>query len=117
LLPPIFSKINPNRLTPIPNIILMGTLIALLAGFVPIQDIAELVNIGTLSAFVIVCAATIHLRKVNPNLPRPFKLPWNPVVPSLGIIFCIYLMINLSSATWTRFLIWMIIGLVVYFRY
>ncbi|MBV8802317.1 MAG: amino acid permease [Gammaproteobacteria bacterium] len=117
LLPPIFSKINKKRFTPIPNIILMGTIIALLAGFVPIQDIAELVNIGTLSAFVIVCAATINLRQTNPSLPRPFKLPWNPVIPTLGIIFCIYLMVNLSSATWTRFIIWMILGLIIYFKY
>jgi len=117
LLPPIFSHIHPTRLTPIPNIILMGIVIALLAGLVPIQDIAELVNIGTLSAFIIVCAATITLRKTNPTLHRPFKLPWNPVIPILGIIFCSYLIIHLSSTTWTLFFIWMIIGLIIYFMY
>lgn len=117
LLPPIFSKIHPTRFTPTSNVMLMGILITLLAGLIPIQDIAELVNIGTLSAFVIVCAATITLRKTHPNLHRPFRLPWSPVIPLLGILFCVYLMINLSAATWIRFIAWMIIGLIIYFKY
>lgn len=117
LLPQAFSSVNPKSHTPIRIIIFMGIIIAILAGFIPIQDIAELVNIGTLSAFVIVCAGVITLRWTKPQLERPFKLPWSPLIPSLGIIFCVYLMLNLSSATWYRFLAWMLIGLVVYFGY
>lgn len=117
LLPIAFSRINLHTHTPIPIIIFMGIIIAGLAGFVPIQDIAELVNIGTLAAFVIVCAAVIALRVTHPDLPRPFKLPWNPFIPALGIIFCVYLILNLSSVTWWRFFIWMIIGLIIYFFY
>jgi APA family basic amino acid/polyamine antiporter len=117
LLPTTFAKINSSTHTPVSIIIFMGVIIAVLAGFVPIQDIAELVNIGTLSAFVIVCAAVIALRWTHPHLPRPFKLPWNPIIPISGIIFCIYLMLNLSSATWLRFFIWMMIGLVIYYLY
>jgi APA family basic amino acid/polyamine antiporter len=117
LLPRVFSEVNSTTRTPIHNIILMGIVIVILAGFVPIQDIAELVNIGTLSAFVIVCAATVTLRWTQPDLKRPFKLPWNPFIPLLGIIFCMYLMMNLSSATWIRFILWMLIGLIIYFKY
>jgi APA family basic amino acid/polyamine antiporter len=117
LLPSVFAQINPRTHTPVPVILFMGVIIAALAGFVPIQDIAELVNIGTLSAFIIVCAGVIALRVSEPNLERPFKLPWNPIIPLLGIIFCGYLMLNLSSATWWRFLFWMLIGLVIYYGY
>ncbi len=117
LLPSFFSKVNPNTQTPIKNIIFMGVIIALIAGFVPLTDLAELVNIGTLTAFAFVSLAVILLRRKHPHLPRPFKLPWNPLIPVPGIVFCVYLMINLSSVTWHRFFTWMIIGLVVYFVY
>lgn len=117
LLPPFFSKIHPTTKTPINSIIFMGIIIALIAGFVPLADLAELVNIGTLMAFVFVCLGVIILRKQHPDLHRPFKLPWNPLIPILGIFFCVYLMVNLSIITWHRFLIWMLIGLVIYFSY
>ncbi len=117
LLPHFFSEVNPDTKTPIKNIIFMGVIIALIAGFVPLADLAELVNIGTLSAFICVCLGVIMLRRQYPDLPRSFKLPWNPLIPSLGILFCLYLMVHLSDITWQRFLTWMAIGLVVYFVY
>lgn len=117
LLPHFFSEVNPNTRTPVKNIIFMGVIISLIAGFVPLADLAELVNIGTLTAFVFVCLGVIMLRRQHPDLHRSFKLPWNPLIPVLGIILCIYLMLNLSGVTWQRFLTWMVIGLVVYFAY
>lgn len=117
LLPRFFSEVNHNTKTPIKNIIFMGIIIALIAGFVPLADLAELVNIGTLTAFMFVCLGVMMLRKQHPNLHRPFKLPLNPLIPMLGIILCVYLMINLSSITWHRFVTWMLIGLIVYFTY
>ncbi len=117
LLPRFFSQVNPNTKTPVKNIIFMGVIIALIAGFVPLTDLAELVNIGTLTAFVFVCLGVIILRHQHPDLHRSFKLPWNPLIPVLGVIFCIYLMVNLTEITWKRFLTWMIIGLIIYFAY
>lgn len=117
LLPVFFSHVNPHTQTPIRCIVFMGIIIALIAGFLPLEDIAELVNIGTLTAFTFVCCGVIALRYKYPDLPRPFKLRLNPLIPLLGMIFCIYLMIHLSSFTWNRFIIWMIIGLIVYFSY
>jgi APA family basic amino acid/polyamine antiporter len=117
LLPHFFSEVNPNTKTPIKNIVFMGIIIALIAGFVPLADLAELVNIGTLTAFVFVCLGVIMLRRQYPDLHRSFKLPWNPLIPLLGIVFCVYLMVNLSGITWQRFLTWMMMGLVVYFAY
>lgn len=117
LLPAYFSEVNPNTKTPVKSILLTGTIIALIAGFVPLADIAELVNIGTLTAFTFVCLGVIIIRWRHPELPRPFKLPLNPIIPLLGVIFCVYLMINLSGATWSRYIIWMAIGLLIYFGY
>lgn len=117
LLPTFFSEVNPQTKTPIRSIISMGVIIALVSGVVPLGDLAELVNIGTLTAFTFVCAGVIFLRWKHPELHRPFKLPFNPVIPLLGVIFCVYLMINLSGVTWQRFLIWMFIGLIIYFCY
>ncbi|MDR3477290.1 MAG: amino acid permease [Gammaproteobacteria bacterium] len=117
LLPPLFAKTNPKTQTPIVIILLSGIVIAAIAGFVPIGQAAELVNIGTLSAFILVCGGVIVLRYKQPNLPRPFRLPWNPVIPGLGVLFCAYLIINLAPITLWFFLFWMIVGLVVYFSY
>ena len=79
------------------------------------DDLAELVNIGTLFAFIVVCAGVLYLRYTKPEMHRPFKTPGMPYVPILGIISCFYLMINLPWITLVRFVIWMVIGLVVYF--
>jgi len=117
LLPPVFSAVNKNTQTPIRIIIASGVLIALIAGFTPIGDVAELVNIGTLAAFVLVCAGVIHLRYTRPDLKRPFRTPFGSVTPLLGIIFCVYLMLSLPPITWVRFGIWLALGLVIYFVY
>ena len=117
LLPPIFSAVNKNTQTPIRIIIASGVLIALIAGFTPIGDVAELVNIGTLAAFVLVCAGVMHLRYTRPELKRPFRTPFGAVTPLLGIIFCVYLMLSLPPITWIRFGIWLAIGIVIYFIY
>ena len=117
LLPPVFSAVNKNTKTPIRIIIASGVLIALIAGFTPIGDVAELVNIGTLAAFVLVCAGVMHLRYTRPELKRPFRTPFGAVTPLLGIIFCVYLMLSLPPITWIRFGIWLALGLVIYFIY
>jgi APA family basic amino acid/polyamine antiporter len=84
---------------------------------VPIDDIGKMVNIGTLLAFVIVCIAVIMLRRTDPDQPRPFRTPWVPVVPILGVIFNGYMMYRLGWINWARLIIWLAIGLVVYFTY
>jgi len=117
LLPPVFSAINARTHTPIRVILVSGILIAAGAGFTPIGEVAELANIGTLAAFVLVCAGVISLRYTRPELKRPFRTPWSPVIPLLGIIFCIYLMASLPIITWLRFIVWLAIGLVIYFSY
>jgi len=117
LLPQFFAHTNARTRTPIKIILLSGSVIALIAGFVPIASAAELVNIGTLAAFTLVCGSVIVLRYKQPNLDRPFRLPWNPLIPVLGLIFCLYLMINLALITWYFFLIWAGIGFVIYFLY
>lgn len=117
LLPPFFGAVNANTQTPVRVIILCGTLIALTAGFVPLGDLAELVNIGTLSAFVMVCIGAIVLRKTQPNLKRPFKTPYHPLIPVLGILSCSVLLASLPHITWKRFGIWMLIGIIFYFVY
>jgi len=114
LLPNFFTKINAKTHTPVKNIMLYGLLIALIAGFVPLGSAAELVNIGTLFAFTLVSAGVILLRYLHPELPRPFRLPYNPLFPILGIGFCLLLMFDLPLITWIRFLIWLAIGLIIY---
>jgi APA family basic amino acid/polyamine antiporter len=117
LLPAFFASVNPRTHTPVKIIVSSGLVIATIAGLIPIDDAAELVNIGTLSAFTLVCGGVIVLRYVQPDLIRPFKLPLFPLVPLLGILFCVYLMLNLNKITWISFAIWTTIGLVVYFTY
>lgn len=117
LLPPVFSAIHRRTHTPVRVILASGVLIAAIAGFTPIGDVAELVNIGTLAAFVLVCGGVIVLRYTKPDLPRPFKTPFSPLVPLLGIAFCVYLMISLPAITWERFAIWLALGMAVYFGY
>src|SRR3546814_17304576 len=87
------------------------------SGFVPLGRLAELANIGTLGAFVVVCAGVIVMRRTHPDLPRPFRTPASPLIPLLGMVSCGYLMLNLAAFTWTAFGAWMLIGLVVYFAY
>lgn len=117
LMPPVFSKVNPATQTPIRIILPCGILMATLAGIFPINDLAELVNIGTLAAFIIVCVGVLWLRYTKPEMPRPFKVPGMPFIPILGVLSCFYLIINLPWITILRFIIWMVIGLVIYFLY
>lgn len=117
LLPKVFSDINPKYGTPYKATWLVGTVIALIAGFVPLHTLAELVNIGTLAAFSLIALAVIVLRKREPDLPRKFYCPAVPYVPALAILFCVFLMTQLSALTWAFFVGWLLIGLVVYFGY
>jgi APA family basic amino acid/polyamine antiporter len=117
LIPHSVAKINPQTHTPIRIILITGVLIAIIAGVAPINRAAELVNIGTLAAFTFVCGGVIVLRATMPNICRPFKLPFNPLIPVLGVLFCIYLMMNLPAVTWWRFLLWTLTGVVIYFVY
>ncbi len=112
-----FADIHPKYRTPWKNTILVGLIAAFVGSSVPIQDLGNLVNIGTLLAFVIVCIAVILLRRTNPAQERPFRTPWVPVVPLLGIAFNGYMMYELGWINWARLVVWLVIGLTVYFTY
>jgi APA family basic amino acid/polyamine antiporter len=112
-----FAAIHPKFRTPYKNTILVGFLAAIVGSLTPIDDIGKMVNIGTLLAFVIVCMAVLVLRKTNPGQHRPFRTPWVPVVPVLGIVFNSYMMYKLGWINWLRLIIWLVIGLVIYFTY
>lgn len=117
LMPVSVARVNKQTRTPIRIIVITGCFIAIIAGLAPIDRAAELVNIGTLTAFTFVCAGVISFRWTHPDLERPFRLPLNPLFPVLGIIFCVYLMLHLPAVTWWRFVIWSAIGLIMYFLY
>jgi APA family basic amino acid/polyamine antiporter len=112
-----FAAIHPKFRTPYKNTILVGILAAIVGSLTPIDDIGKMVNIGTLLAFVIVCIAVLMLRHTNPDQPRPFRTPLVPWVPILGILFNGYMMYKLGYINWLRLIIWLLIGLVVYFSY
>jgi len=112
-----FADIHPKFRTPWKNTILVGLLAAIVGSTVPIDDIGKMVNIGTLLAFVIVCIAVMVLRSTNPGQHRPFRTPWVPVVPILGIAFNGYMMYKLGWINWARLIIWLVIGMVIYFSY
>jgi len=117
LLPPMFAELNPKTHTPVKVIMACGLVIASIAGFAPISTVAELVNIGTLAAFTLVSAGVIMLRYQQPELKRPFRTPFSPVIPALGILSCLYLMSNLQALTWIGFAVWTTLGLIVYFSF
>jgi APA family basic amino acid/polyamine antiporter len=112
-----FAAIHPKYRTPYKNTILVGIIAAVIGSITPINIIGEMVNIGTIFAFIIVCISIIVLRKTNPVQLRPFRTPWVPFVPILGIIFNGYMMYKLGWVNWARLIIWLVIGLVVYFGY
>ena len=117
LLPPFAKKIHPKFRTPHITSIITGVAVATAAGFTPIGALGELVSIGTLLAFVIVSIGIIFLRYQRPELERPFRTPWVPVVPILSALVSFMLMASLPGATWMRLVVWMAIGLVIYFAY
>lgn len=117
LLPQALVKIDPKSHTPRRLIWIMATIMAVNAGLLPIHQIADLVNIGTLAAFVVVCTGVIVLRYTKPDMPRTFRTPFSPVVPALGVLLCIYLMTSLPVVTWISFGIWTMIGVLIYFTY
>ncbi|MEU8363251.1 amino acid permease [Nonomuraea sp. NPDC048882] len=117
LLPAWFAKLHPVRRVPTRVTWIVGAASAVIAGFLPIREAAELTNIGILLAFVVVCVAVIVLRYRQPDLPRSFRTPWMPVVPAVGVVFSIWLITFLAPATWLRFGVWFLIGLVIYFAY
>jgi len=117
LLPQWFAKLHPERRVPTRVTWIVGLASGVIAGFLPIREAAELTNIGILLAFVVVCVAIIVLRYRQPDLPRTFRTPGMPVTPAVGVIFSIWLITFPSPLTWLRFLIWFLIGLVVYFAY
>ena len=117
LLPEVFSSVHPKLKTPWVAQILTGAAAMLVAGLFPIGLLGELVSIGTLLAFLIVCAGVLVLRRIHPEIHRPFRTPWIWLVSPLGILCCGGLMAGLPRDTWARLIVWMVIGLVIYFAY
>jgi APA family basic amino acid/polyamine antiporter len=117
LLPPYFSRIHPRFRTPHVTTIWTGIFVGVIAMVIDIGAAAELTNIGTLFAFVLVCAGVIALRRAQPDRPRPFRVPGAPLTPLLGIFFCFILMVSLPVLTWLRFFVWLAAGLIIYFFY
>ncbi len=112
-----FGDIHPRFRTPWKSTILTGLFVASMAGLIPLSILAEMTSIGTLFAFVIVCGAVLVMRKTNPNANRPFRAPFVPLIPILGILTCLLLMFSLPAENWYRLIIWLIAGLIIYFLY
>jgi APA family basic amino acid/polyamine antiporter len=117
LLPPAFAAVNERTGTPVRTTITTGVVIAVMALLLPLEELAKLVNIGTLFAFIVVSAGVVVLRRTRPDLERSFRTPFVPVLPALSVLASLYLMLNLTAATWIRFFVWMAVGLLVYAGY
>jgi basic amino acid/polyamine antiporter, APA family len=117
LLPRGLAAVHPKYGTPYKITLITGVIVAALAGFVPLTELANLVNIGTLFAFVLVSIGVIILRRTRPDLHRSFRVPAVPLLPILSVLACFYLMLNLPGETWLRFGIWMVVGIGLYFVY
>jgi APA family basic amino acid/polyamine antiporter len=117
LLPRDFARSHPRFRTPYRITILTGVGVAIIAAFVDLSRLAELVNIGTLFAFCLVSMGVIVLRRTQPDLRRAFRTPLVPFIPILATLFCLYLMVSLPVGTWVRFVVWMALGVLVYFAY
>lgn len=112
-----FAAVHPKFRTPWKSTLLIGAFVVVLAGFLPIDALLHLTNIGTLLAFVIVCAAVLIMRKKYPDAERPFRCPWVPFVPVMGVLSCLMLMFSLPAANWWRLGVWLLLGFVIYFAY
>ncbi|WP_157244621.1 amino acid permease [Nonomuraea typhae] len=117
LIPKVFQKVNPRKQVPVANTLIVALFIAVLAGLVPLGQLAEATSIGTLFAFALVNVGVIVLRYTRPDLPRNFRTPLFPVTPVLGVIMCVLVMAGLAGVTWVAFLLWMILGFACYFLY
>ena len=117
LLPSFFGDIHPKWRTPWKSNLTLMIFVSLFSGFLPISTLGHMTSIGTLLAFVIVCIGVMVLRRTRPDLPRPYRTPLVPLVPILGIVVCLAMMLSLDQATWYRLIIWIVIGLAVYFGY
>jgi len=117
LLPKVFSDIHPKFLTPWRCNLIFMVFVSLFSGFLPISKLGHMTSIGTLLAFVIVCVGVIVMRKTNPDAPRPYRTPLVPVVPILGVLVCFAMMASLDYETWIRLVVWLVIGLCIYFGY
>jgi APA family basic amino acid/polyamine antiporter len=117
LLPKVLSRVHPRFKTPYVGTIITGIFVATFSAFADIAEVVDLTNIGTLFAFVLVSAGVILLRHLEPDRPRPFRVPWVPWTPLISIVACLYLMLQLPLLTWSRFGIWLMIGFVIYFMY
>ena len=117
LIPAAFSKIHPKYHTPINSNLLFLVLVSAFAAFVPARVAGEMTSIGTLLAFIIVCAGILVMRKTMPDAPRAFRTPLVPLIPILGIITCLFMMVFLPFDTWIRLIVWMVIGLDIYTWY
>ena len=117
LLPQMFSKVHPRFRTPWISSLTVGIVVAVFASTIPLDKLGEMTSIGTLLAFIIVSAGVWVLRKRSPEIPRPFRAPWMPVTPILGIAFALLMMCSLPEATWIRLVVWLVFGLLIYFFY
>jgi len=117
LLPKVFSKVHPKFRTPYLSSITVGLVVAVFASTIPLDKLGEMTSIGTLLAFTIVCAGVLVLRHRRPDLPRPFRVPFSPVTPVLGILISLAMMLGLPFETWLRLVVWLLVGLVIYFFY
>jgi APA family basic amino acid/polyamine antiporter len=117
LLPKIFSDIHPKFQTPWRCNLIFMIFVSLFSGFLPISKLGHMTSIGTLLAFVIVCVGIMIMRKTNPDAPRPYRTPLVPLVPILGVLVCFAMMYSLDGMTWVRLVVWLAIGLAIYFTY
>ncbi|MCT9077248.1 amino acid permease [Streptomyces fulvoviolaceus] len=117
LVPPLFARVHPRTGVPRANTVIVSSFIAILAALVPLGSLADATSIGTLFAFMLVNLAVVLLRRRNPEAPRSFRVPFSPVTPILGVLFCGYMLFSLGTDTWIAFGVWMAVGLVVYGLY
>jgi APA family basic amino acid/polyamine antiporter len=117
LVPAFFSKVHPKWRTPWPSNLLFMVFVGFIAGFFPISKLGHMISIGTLLAFIIVCAGVMVLRYTQPKLKRGYTCPCFPLFPFLGIVVCLVMMTSLDLETWWRLIIWLVIGLIIYFTY